>query len=237
MIIKNETLNTYPLFAHAQGHVHETDKWKQIVDSLPKVKKKTIPSDVTIVTFIAIDDNKMSLKKQLDNSKIKFINLANPDLMFWKNTMKIKYLSVMENINTPYVLCLDGLDVLLSEDQSSLIDRFKSFNCKLLYNASKLNYPPVCEDIENTSTSFKYLNAGAFIGEVDFVKDFYKFLFETEMYREYKDYMLSEQIRVRYGRKRYRYMSDIKVDTECEIFQTLNRSEFSYTENILKIIN
>ena len=143
----------------------------------------------------------------------------------------------LSNIKTPYILCLDGLDVLLAEDISDLISRYKEFNCKLLYNASKLNYPPICTDEEDTDSTFKYLNAGAFIGEVEFVKQFYRFLFEKEMYKEYKSYMLSEQIRVREGRLKYRFKGEIKVDTECKIFQTLNKAEFIFENNILKIIN
>lgn len=151
--------------------------------------------------------------------------------------MKIKYLSNLSDIKTPYILCLDGLDVLLAEDISEMISRYREFNCKLLYNASKLNYPPICTDEEDTDSTFKYLNAGAFIGEVDFIKQFYTFLFEKEMYKEYKNYMLSEQVRVREGRLKYKFRSDIKVDTECKIFQTLNKAEFVFEDNILKITN
>ena len=233
MIIKNTITNSNPLVAHAQGHVHFTDKWKDIVETLPLVNKETLPGDITIVSFFAIEED-MSLKKQLDASGIPVVNAVNRELKYWNNPAKIKMLSELK-IETKYTFCLDGLDVLLAEDLSDLLNRFNTFNAKIVYNASKLNYPHICKDKENTKSPFGFLNAGAFLGETLAIKDFYNYLMRKEMYKDYGRFDNSEQIRVRKGRQFYEFGSEIVVDTECLIFQTLNQSEFDYSDNILKI--
>lgn len=238
MTIENTITNTKPLMAHAQGLVHQTDKWLKIVEELPVIDKNTLSNDITIVSFFSKElEDKMvlALKLQLDKSEIKYVNATNPQPMVWKNTMKIKYLSKLEGITTKYILCLDGLDILMCEDLSEIIQRYKNFNCDLLYNPSKLNYPPICTDIELTDSEFKYLNAGAFIGRTEFIRNFYQFLMKHEMYKDYGSFDNSEQVRVRNGRKNYKFRDKIKVDTDCILFQTLNKSQFTYDNNTLKI--
>lgn len=235
MKIINTRLKTEPLFAHAQGLVHDTKEWKAIADTKQLVNTTTLSSDITILTFVQ-GDKDFSLINQLDNSGVKYINAIPDNLKFWKNPAKIKYLvQAIENVKTPYVLCLDALDILCVDDLSDLLPRFEKFGCDMVYNASKLNYPNICQDDEDTDSAFKFLNAGAFIGKTSAVKDFYKHLIKTELYNEYKGFDNSEQIRVRFGRKRYSKRKSIKVDTECVIFQTLNKAQFEFDNNTLTI--
>ena len=125
MKINNKKLNSSPLIVHAQGVSHKTDNWLKIVDSNQLVDKYSISSnEITILTF-ASGDIDFSLVKQLDNNGINYINAVYSK--GWKNTDKIdNILNVIDSISTPYILCLDAVDVLLSYDLSDLIDRFKS---------------------------------------------------------------------------------------------------------------
>jgi hypothetical protein len=234
MKIKNNITNTDPLIVHAQGHVHYGEKWKKITKDIPLIKKETISPKITIVSFFALDE-RMVLKEQLVLSDIKHINSVDSNLRVWKNPMKIKAIAELSEIDTEYILCLDGIDILLSDDLSDILNRFETFNCDILYNASKINYPHVCKTIENSNTSFKFLNAGAFLGKTNSIIEFYRYLLENEMYKDYDKFNKSEQIRVRNGRDSYYKKETIKVDTSCLIFQTLNQSEFELDNNILKI--
>lgn len=239
MKVINEKLNSQPLFAHAQGLVHETSEWLSIVEKNPTIDKNTLSSEVTVLTFVQGDKN-FSLINQLNASGISYVNAIPNNIKFWKNTAKIKYIiPALETVTTPYVLCLDALDILCVEDLSELLPRFLEFDCDMVYNASKLNYPPICKDEEDSESysPFKFMNAGAFIGKTEAAKEFYQHVYDTQLFAEFKGYENSEQIRVRFGRRHYLKRRTIKVDTECKIFQTLNKAqfEFDFDNNIMTI--
>ena len=245
MEIKNLILNSSPLFAHAQGRVHRTEEWLDIVRQENLIKKK--PSkEITFVTFIQGDID-FCLPIQFEKSNIEYKNLVPKNGEQWVNKNKIKYLSdAIDSIKTEYIVCLDALDILCAEDLSGLVDIFKKFDSDILYNASRINYPPFSKlvnkqwvsiekeyDIQDTDSPYRYLNAGAFIGKTKKVSSFYKFLKEKEMDKDYQTNDKSEQVRVRYGRKKYEEKERINIDTECVMFQTLNMSEFYFKDNLL----
>lgn len=153
MKIYNKRLNSNPLIVHAQGESHKTDKWLSIVDSNQLVKN--LSNEITLLTFAA-GDMDFSLIKQLDASGVDFVNAVYINTENWKNTDKMKLIiESIENIKTPYILCLDAIDVLCSDDLSDLLSRFKSFDCDILYNASVINYPNICNDIEETESTYE----------------------------------------------------------------------------------
>lgn len=233
MKIYNKRLNSNPLIVHAQGESHKTDKWLSIVDSNQLVKN--LSDEITLLTF-ASGDIDFSLIKQLDASGVDFVNAVYINTENWKNTDKIiNILKAIENIETPYILCLDAIDVLCSDDLSDLLSRFKSFDCDILYNASIINYPNICKDFEDTETNFKFLNAGAFIGNVEAIKNFYQYIIETSLEVNFSGFKNSEQIRVRSARESYS-KNTIKVDTDCIIFQTLNGAKFILLNDTLVVI-
>jgi hypothetical protein len=246
--IKNEILNSSPLFAHAQGRVHTTEEWLNIVKQNHLIKNK--PSkEVTFVTFIQGEID-FCLPIQLQRSNIKYKNAVPKNVNSeWINKNKIFYLSnAIDSIKTEYVVCLDALDILCADDLSGMVDKFKEFDSDIVYNASRINYPPFSTfvnktwvsiekeyDIEDTESPYRYLNAGAFMGKTDSVSRFYKYLVENEMNKNYSHNDKSEQVRVRYGRKNYYEKNKIKIDTECKMFQTLNMSEFYFKDDSLII--
>jgi hypothetical protein len=233
MVIYNKTTQSYPLIVHAQGSVHDTNEWLNIVKSCPATSN--LPTDVTLLTFLS-GDLDFSLPKQLSSNGIKFLNAVDTNNK-WQNSNKIIHLAnVLKKITTPYVMCMDGLDTLCAADLHSLIDRFLTFNADIVYNASKINYPSICPFSEDTKSGYKYLNAGVFIGRTMVVRAFYKFLYETQFNKTYYGSEGKEQIRVRHGRAMYK-KATIKVDTECLMFQTLNKSKFTYDGNVLRVQN
>lgn len=238
MKIINSKYNTNPLFVHAQGGSHKTNSWKNIVDLKPTINKNTLSSDVTILTF-ANGDTNYCLIEQLESNEVPYINVIKNKIDEWKNKYKIKYLvDYIDNVTTPYILCLDSLDVLCTEDLSDLIPRFKKHNIDILYNAGKTNYPKIPQKDEgNINSKFRYINAGCFIGKTEAVKDFYTFIYEKNYNDDYGKLDDSEQVRVRVSRQNYHKKKHlIKADSECTIFQTLNMTENEFDGETLTII-
>lgn len=231
MIIQNKRLNSKPLIVHAQGTSHKTDKWLNIIKSNHLIDKTTLSNDITILTF-ANGNIDFSLINQLEYSGVDYIN-AGENIVNWKNTDKMKLIiESIENIETPYILCLDAVDVLCSYDLSDLLNRFESFECDILYNASIINYPNICTDVEETESVFNTLNAGAFIGKTESIKNFYQYIIDLDLKSDIPAFEYSEQLRVRKARQTY---SGVKVDTECVIFQTLNGSKYVFANDVLFI--
>lgn len=224
MKILNKQCNTQPLILHAPGKCHKTEQWNELIG----LQHKVTGFDTSLITIITFMSGKCDfvLKEQLESNGISYINLVQEDLGYWSNRMKIYLLSNLE-ITTPYVLCLDAIDILLGEDLSELLNRFESSNCDILYNATKVNYPLMYEQ----NSCSMYLNAGAFIGKVDAVKDFYTHLKNTELYKDYERYDDSEQIRVRNGLKTYAKSDTVKLDEQSTIFQTLGLCVYKYVNN------
>jgi hypothetical protein len=233
MIFINKNLNTKPLICHAQGEEHDTKRWKQLCNNDLKVNK--LPENMTIVTFL-FGKKTFSLKNQLDNNKIEYKNFIDTKAGYWMNRFKIKYIcDYIDQIDTDYILCLDGIDTLLSEDLSTIVNKFLRFDTDILYNASIINYPEL-EYTEKTNSNFKYLNAGAFIGKTDSIKEFYKYIYDNFYETDDVGSVKSEQHRVRLARQNYKGKVKTRVDTGCVIFQTLSQTDYSVIDNSL-IIN
>ena len=232
MEVINKITNTNPLIVHAAGFSHHTKEWKELCDKAVDTKVE-LANDVTIISFF-FGNAKFPLKQQLENSNIEYVNASENKLIpFWQNRMKIKFIDeTIKSINTKYVLILDGIDILMADNCTDIVERFKEFNCKILYNATKNCYPEhITKDIENSHTEWKYLNAGALIGETEYVAKFY-----NDIMIDYDNVSMplpqSEQGRIRDKWKNYSY---IKCDYGCKIFQPLLMTPYSFNENKLTV--
>lgn len=268
MFIVNSIKNTNPLILHQQGERHHMYRWNRMANTIINhTNYICIPNDITIVTFATKDRNDNSiLMRQLKKSGIPYINCTEDFVGDWENKFKIEYFyKKLHGIETKYTLALDGDDVLLGEDLTEIIKRFKQYNCCILYGASKSMYPPFDVDRQDRSTmgEWQHLNAGTMFGETESVRDFYKVLNEEVgkrylipvKFRPFKDkqgieYALdhfdkSEQFRVKscyqkYNKKhRPKNKNDkIKVafDYKCRIFQTLSKTEYDLLSDTLVFI-
>ena len=97
----------------------------------------------------------------------------------WKCSHKINwvldYLN-SEKPNTELILCCDAIDVIFTDDLQKVIDIFESFKCDLLFMSTKDNsgyhFMPDVQQFVNKTHPNRYLNAGVWIGRVEFVKEF-----------------------------------------------------------------
>lgn len=195
---------------------------REFMQSL-RYKVSKFPYDITIITCSNREDNIGLLISQLKRSGVPYINLV-PRNISWDNRLKLYYiLESLKQVTTKYVLILDAFDVVCSEDNTSIIDIFKTFNKKLVFNASKNNYPKVTIDIipnRDALGPFKYLNAGCCIGETEYAKSFYSKCYEI---KDIDNPDKSEQLIVRHVFADNQ--EDVGIDSECKLFQTLGHCE------------
>lgn len=178
-----------------------------------------LPYDITVITCNNHSDTVGLLIPQLKRSYIPYINIV-PKNISWDNTMKISYIvEALKKVTTKYVLILDAFDVILDNNNSNILETFATFGKKLVFNASKNNYPKVNIDtIPNRDQlgPFKYLNAGCCLGETYYTLSFYKKCLDI---LDIDNPNKSEQFIVRHIFDKEQ--DCVGIDHECKIFQTM----------------
>ncbi len=73
------------------------------------------------------------------------------------------------------VLFVDGYDVFFSDDLATISERFRGFNCDILFAAEKDCWPlaNIASQFPMTPTPYKYLNSGVYMGKVRHLKTFF----------------------------------------------------------------
>ncbi len=200
MRIDNLIFGTSPLIVHAPGLRHNSKKmfihralnqyWMPIATNLEKKEpggcRKETKDNITIITW-----NNTGIKGccelSLDNLGLDYLVLGK-NIRNWRNINKItSALEVIDSINTPYIMALDCFDVIVLRDPYEAIEKFKTMDCDMLFNAEKIYYPDyglastgyysitdkwkIFEaNIENNV--WKYLNSGALLAKTEFYKEF-----------------------------------------------------------------
>jgi len=206
---------------HFQGH--SFNKYNNIYTEMIKTNNITIPDDLTIISLKSNLLEEPGLFKQLQNNNINYINpLKNENIQQWKMKIKLEYIQkALNECTTIYALLLDSKDVAINKDLSNIINVFKTFNKRIVYNASKNNFPDIIlDEVENREQlgEFKYLNAGCCIGYTQDLKEFYKYVCSLNLLNPFE----SEQYEIRIG---FNQKQDIiTFDSECKIFQTFCKS-------------
>jgi hypothetical protein len=214
------------------------DGWDNILWNA-LIKKKlnncSIPEDLTVVTW----NNKKrisGLEAQLNKFQIPHVVLGKENSFWASNRIKPKTL-LKHNFSTKYVLAMDAFDVMIIRDLSNIIDDFKNFNAKILFNATSTIWPEVEEHgkIEESLANypFAFFNSGVFIGEIEYIKEVF-----SEIPYSKKEYPYSDQYLIRQEyHKRY---PEIQIDWQCKIFQVSNVKNydiFDFIELIYKKIH
>lgn len=234
MNIKNNITETNPCVLHAYGSSHTGEEWIELIKLTNRVEA-SMPNDVTIISFFH-GDKSFALKNQLEDQFIPYINASTSDITIWQDREKIRLIhNAIKKVKTTYVLVLDGIDVLLADNIIQLIDKFKETDCKLLYNACTISHPLSynINEIKGDESlgKFNLLNTGAFIGESEFVNTFY-----DDVMTIYDDINMPvpESDGIRIGLKCKKY-PEIKIDSQCDVFQTLLGVEYTIENNNLTI--
>ena len=203
----------WPLVCHGNGPSKENEIWKKVVTIWGKeenFKPNCTPAEenITVITWSIPEEVTMlqeSFGKMGMSGELIVIPITKP--FNWLDKIK-KTKEYLELVDTKYIMGLDATDIIVSSDSDGkatlwydIKECFKSFNCKLVYNAEKLNWPSsegvgtyIEEDGMNGSllrklketeefeeriykeligSDFYRFNSGAFIGYTDFTKEFY----------------------------------------------------------------
>ena len=153
----------------------------------------------------------------------------------WNNYLKFDFnIEIAKNCTTEYIMGCDSHDVLLLGHPVEIVDKFKSFDCDLLFNSEVFFYPdynePVLQnwkefEISVAQTKHCFLNSGSWIGKRDFCEEFFSQcqkvrvhdLFDCEPYRALrKSYIGCDQSSVHHVWPRFH--PKVQLDYRCEIF-------------------
>jgi hypothetical protein len=183
MKILNCETKRSPNIIHAPGiyrwsHLNENPLWEPLCEYFFSTKKKHLglPSDATIVTWNS-SDNKAILEQSLDHLGIPHQVIRKKN---WQNFDKILTTrEFLNTVNTECIIWLDCFDIIVLNDLSEMVNVFLADNVKMYLNAEKRFWPDVelVEDSKafqqkvNSKFSTKYLNTGACIARVDFLKE------------------------------------------------------------------
>lgn len=97
----------------------------------------------------------------------------------WRNAAKINLtLQALENIDTPYVMGIDGFDAVLTGNPTDAISLLQHYNAKIVFNASNLaTYSPthVTMNFQYRYAEYKFcqLNAGVWIADTESATQFF----------------------------------------------------------------
>lgn len=241
MIVHNNDHNTYPLLMHYNGH-QKSVLTEEFVNLLIGDKELKVPDDLTILTYATSNIvDFCPLIKQLNKHNIKYFNLCDfYGSENWNNTLKITYLSKYLNeyeVKTKYVIVLDAIDIILSDDFYKIIDEFKKTGYKIFYGATSNRYPDVqlepLELIQNKGY-YKYLNSGTVIAETEYLKDFInvcnnnikeKNIWNSDQYEVRKNYINYDKTIISYD-----YETKLFI-TSGKMYQTLKY----FKDNVLLV--
>ena len=205
--------DNWPLICHGNGPAKDNEIWKNVV-TMWREEENFEPNctpkqeGITVITWSIPEEMTMlqeSFEKKGMSNELIIIPITKP--FNWLDKIK-KTKEYLELIETKYIVGLDATDIIVSSDNDGkptiwydVKECFKSFNCKLVYNAEKLNWPSsegvgthIEEDGMNGNllkklketeefeekiyknligSNFYRFNSGAFIGYTDFTKEFY----------------------------------------------------------------
>jgi len=217
----NKQLSSPNIFHFPGSASHFKEYWIELLE-----KKSTFKDveNLTIITF-ATNEDESPLISQLKRNGVKYINAVNSE-KDWVNTQKIQYLlNALEKVTTDYVLILDGYDVVI-QDLNEIIEKFKSLNYRIIFNATHNNYPEMeidkIQSIEKLG-EFCYLNAGGCIGYREDIRRFYGEVLDIQ--NKVENPYNSEQLLVRTVFAKYSDKKDnnfVFIDYSSIIFQVWN---------------
>lgn len=221
-MIYNNLTCTFPYVFHSPRASRGGDN-----DLLLKLKKKQDrikpsfekPDDLSVITFNNKD--KPCILEECFN----LVGLPHTVLgrgVDWKNKIKINLIfDFLVHCKTKYVLAVDGYDALIVRNLIDITDKFRATNQSLIFNATYYRWPPVgvtfrCDSLHKKSLEcpFVHLNAGVWIGEVDYCLNFFNTALQQK--HDFTEFEDSEQVLVKLAAELY---SRYDIDYNFNFFQ------------------
>jgi hypothetical protein len=130
-----------------------------------------------LATVLTVATDKTKFKYIETSSKTKGIELINlGEGVEWKGGnmsgpgggQKINLVKeyLKNNTTADIVLFCDGHDVIINDDLTTIVERFKGFECDILFAAEKVCWPDssIASTFPESPTAYRYLNSGVYIG-------------------------------------------------------------------------
>lgn len=225
--IVNTIFNTKPIIIHAHGSHDFKPNWLPIKNAFFEQPKRDIKigNNVTVITCNNGHKSMGILEKSLDHLGIPY-HVFGQGIHPWVNSKHKPHViyEALKTIKTPYVLYADSRDAILIDDPNLAVKTFvEHFQCKLLFGADRINWPPIpefqkTEDdlVSGIDTEFRYFNGGAWIGETNFCRDFFKVAIDTppiDQAPESEQGILKKIFPL--------FKGDVALDYNCRIIQNI----------------
>jgi hypothetical protein len=204
---------------------------------LSGVSKALYCPDLTIVTWNNKSE-KCVLERSLDRLGLRCVTLGK-GVKNWSNVIKTPLVcDFLQTVTTKYVLGMDGFDCVVVGDPGRAIRLLQDCGLPMMFNATNLAYcgtralTKCCQE-KYAPHVFCQLNAGVWLGEVEFCKRFFDAVNAVTMEqvdtliaqegvpeRVHQEFRHSEQLRVKLVYAKM--MDSVFLDCCCEAFQILN---------------
>jgi hypothetical protein len=244
MLIKNNITNNI-----VRGIVHCPDfQINPIWKNLKKIKFQNFKpcKDFKIITW-----NNYINDGIFENScKGLKIEVYGKEIKKWSNYLKFKFnLSACESDDCKYIMGCDSHDAILISEPELILNKFLDSNCKLLFNSEIKFFPDIDEpnvkkwkEFQNklSKSPFRFLNSGVWVGEKEFVFEFFKDCLNTKINDLYDNekYKFSNKESIGCDQsiihsKFEKYYPDIKLDYNSSSFLNIanlnkNNASFAY---------
>ena len=229
IIIRNEFFDTYPMVYHEGESLKRKAKFlnklSKIIFSMPKMELGC-PEELTIVTWSNYKTPTV-LEQTCQHLGIP-LKVYGRNIKDWTSNyeckLKLAYIACCKE-KTKYIMALDSRDIIILSNPKEILNEFKSINTKMLIGA-EINPRKIPQDIkkfwdnipEAKIGPFRYLNAGQWIAEREFAKQFFEQALKVP---PRKKKIQSDQLVLShtlcYSQKNF-YPS-LKLDYTCRIFQ------------------
>jgi len=165
-----------------ENYFFEPERAKQIPRSIRPSTIEAKPMQNHVLT-VGTDQGKMwALEQSANRHGINYINLGKG--VHWqggtmegqggghKINLARNYIQSLPNDD--FVLFVDGYDVFFCDDLATISERFRGFDCDILFAAEKDCWPlaNMAAQFPMTPTPYKYLNSGLYMGKVRHLKTF-----------------------------------------------------------------
>jgi hypothetical protein len=179
------------------------------------------------VVTVASDANNLGLKqlqRSCEHFDIELVKLIGD--VQWGHQQEMVYQWAKEHPNEEYIY-LDGYDTFVITDIKEIENKYRQYNCKMLVSGEGVIFPNLFwgDGYDDSGSIWNYVNGGAYITNTDyFVKlcdgTSYNTVNGIYGFGELRKFNDQEWLTI----LALAFRRDIKIDTNCEIFQTLRRT-------------
>ena len=160
----------------------------ELVKQIPRsIRPSQIEKEARMsVHFITVGTDETQMWAIQKSAKVKGISLTNiaeniewlgGDMLGHGGGQKINLLkNYIENLEDhELVIFADGYDVLFLDDANTIIERFRGFECDILFAAERQCWPDATmkDYFPQSETPYRFLNSGLYAGEVRHLKRFF----------------------------------------------------------------